>query len=88
LVISGLFTGLAIPFLIAAVQIGLITTVLRQYGKTVRVEIHGGLMIIVGGAALYGRIGQPASLGSFFNAYDEARLGISPGGLCPGGYFG
>jgi cytochrome c-type biogenesis protein len=70
--------GLAIPFMIAAVQIGLITTVLRQYGKTVRyVEIvMGGLMIIVGVLLFTGRFGQLASLGSFFNAYDEARLGV------------
>lgn len=69
--------GLAIPFLVAAVQISLITTVLRRYGKVVRyVEIvMGVLMIIVGVLLFTGRFGQLASLGSFYGSFDEVRMG-------------
>ncbi len=69
--------GLAIPFLIASTQIGLVTTVIRRYGKVMRyVEIAMGvLLIIVGLLLLSGRFEQLASLGSFLGSYDEVLLG-------------
>lgn len=69
--------GLAIPFLIAAIEIGLVTNALRRYGKVVRyVEIGMGVvMIAVGVLLFFGRFEQIASLGSFFQAIDEAAVG-------------
>lgn len=69
--------GLAIPFLVASTQIGLVTTVLRRYGKVMRyVEIvMGSLMIFVGVLLLMGRFERLANLGSFFGAYDELVVG-------------
>lgn len=71
--------GLAIPFLIAATQISLVTTALKRYGKIVHyVEVAMGvLMIIVGVLLFLGRYEQLAGLGSFFGTYDEARLGMT-----------
>ncbi len=75
--LSAYSAGLAIPFLIAATQIGLITTVIRRYGKVMRyVEIGMGiLLIIVGGMLFLGRFETIASLGSFFGAIDEIQVG-------------
>lgn len=69
--------GLAIPFLIASVQIGLVTTVLRRYGKVMHyVEVGMGVvLIIVGVLLLLGKYEQLAGLGSFFGTYDEVILG-------------
>jgi cytochrome c-type biogenesis protein len=69
--------GLAIPFLIASVQIGLVTTVLRKYGKAMHyVEVGMGVvLIIVGVLLLLGRFEQLAQFGSFFGIYDEVVLG-------------
>jgi cytochrome c-type biogenesis protein len=69
--------GLAIPFLIASVQIGLVTTVLRKYGKTMHyIEVGMGVvLIIVGVMLLLGRFEQFAQFGSFFGIYDEVALG-------------
>ena len=69
--------GLAIPFLLASTQIGLVTTVIRRYGKVMRyVEIAMGVILIVVGLFLFsGRYSQIASLGSFFGAIDEAVVG-------------
>jgi cytochrome c-type biogenesis protein len=69
--------GLAIPFLIASVQISLVTTALRRYGKMMHyVEIvMGGLLVIVGVLLLTGRFERLASMGTFFGAYDERVLG-------------
>jgi thiol:disulfide interchange protein len=69
--------GLAIPFLIASVQIGLVVTVLRKYGKTMHyVEVGMGVvMIIVGVLLLLGRFEQMAQFGSFLGIYDEIALG-------------
>lgn len=71
--------GLAIPFLIAALEIGLVTNVLRRYGKTVRyVEIVMGVVLIAVGLMLFfGRFSQIASLGSFFGAIDERSVGFA-----------
>lgn len=69
--------GLAIPFLVASTQIGLVTGVIRRYGKVMHyVEIGMGIiLILVGGLLFLGRFEQIASLGSFFGIYDEAVIG-------------
>jgi cytochrome c-type biogenesis protein len=69
--------GLAIPFLVASVQIGLVTSVLRKYSKTMHyVEVgFGVVMIIVGVLLFFGRFEQLAQFGSFFGLYDEIQLG-------------
>jgi hypothetical protein len=69
--------GLAIPFLIASVQIGLVTTALRRYGKGMHyVEVGMGVVLIVVGVLLFsGRFARLASLGSFIGAFDELALG-------------
>ena len=87
--------GLAIPFLIASAQIGLVTTVLKRYGKVMHyVEVGMGiLLIIVGFLLLSGRFEQIAQLSaSFFSYYNEVLLGrwlliallvLTPLGLIP-----
>lgn len=79
ILLSAYSAGLAIPFLIASTQIGLVTTVIRRYGKVMRyVEIAMGiLLILVGALLLSGRFAQLASLGSFLDYYDEIALGRS-----------
>jgi len=69
--------GLAIPFLIAAVEIGFVTSFIRKYGNVVRyVEIAMGIVMIVIGVLLFlGRFEQVASLGFFFESFDEVRAG-------------
>ena len=69
--------GLAIPFLIAAVEIGLVTSFIKKYGNIVRyVEIAMGIVMIVIGVLLFlGRFEQVASLGFFFGSVDEVRVG-------------
>jgi cytochrome c-type biogenesis protein len=69
--------GLAIPFLIASVQIGLVTTALRKYGKVMHyVEVvMGGFLVLVGILLFTGRFQTLASLGNFFGNYDEVALG-------------
>ncbi len=75
--LSAYSAGLAIPFLVAATQIGLVTSVIRRYGKVMRyVEIGMGVLLIVVGVMLFlGRFETIASLGSFFGAIDEIRVG-------------
>ena len=70
--------GLAIPFLIAAVEIGLVTSFIKKYGNVVRyVEIAMGIvMIVIGVLLFFGRFEQVASLGFFFGSVDEVRVGI------------
>jgi cytochrome c-type biogenesis protein len=69
--------GLAIPFLIAALEINLIINVIRRYSKAMHyVEISMGiLMIIVGLMLFFGQFGQIAQLGSFFGTINEVRVG-------------
>jgi cytochrome c-type biogenesis protein len=75
--LSAYSAGLAIPFLVAATQIGLVTTVIRRYGKVMRyVEIGMGVLLIIVGIMLFlGRFETIASLGSFFGAIDEIQVG-------------
>jgi cytochrome c-type biogenesis protein len=70
--------GLAIPFLIAATQVSLVTTALKRYGKTMHyVEIAMGVVMIVIGALLFfGRFQQIANLGFFFTSFDEVKVGL------------
>ncbi|MBN1666091.1 MAG: cytochrome c biogenesis protein CcdA [Anaerolineales bacterium] len=70
--------GLAIPFLIASTQIGLVTTVIRRYGKVMRyVEIvMGVILIIVGMLLLSGQYAKLANASAgLFGIYDELALG-------------
>jgi cytochrome c-type biogenesis protein len=61
--------GLAIPFLIAALAIGWVTTVIRRYGKVMRyVEIAMGfILVIVGLMLFFGTFEQLARFGLFFD---------------------
>lgn len=69
--------GLAIPFLIAATQIGLVTKALRRYGKAMHyVEIAMGVVMIAVGVMLFmGRFEQIANIGFFFESFDEVAVG-------------
>jgi cytochrome c-type biogenesis protein len=69
--------GLAIPFLIASVQIDLVTNSIRKHGKTMHyIEVGMGVMLIIIGVLLFtGRFERLASLGSFFGTFDELVLG-------------
>jgi thiol:disulfide interchange protein len=96
LLLTAYSAGLAIPFLIASAQIGLVTTVLKRFGKTMHyVEVGMGiLLIIVGILLLSGRFEQIARFSSaFFSYYNEVLLGrwllvaflvLTPLGLIPG----
>jgi len=70
--------GLAIPFLVASVQIGLVTNVLRRHGSTVHsIEVGFGILLILVGVLLmtgrYQTIAQYSA--AFFGSYDELALG-------------
>jgi cytochrome c-type biogenesis protein len=70
--------GLAIPFLIAAMEIGLVTTALKRYGKAMHyIEIAMGVVMIGVGVLLFlGRYEQMARFGTFFTSINEARVGM------------
>jgi cytochrome c-type biogenesis protein len=61
--------GLAIPFLIAALAIGWVTTVIQRYGKAMRyVEIGMGcIMVIVGMMLFFGTFEQLSRFGLFID---------------------
>jgi cytochrome c-type biogenesis protein len=69
--------GLAIPFLIAATQISLVTRAIRRYGKSMHyIEIGMGLIMIIVGILLFmGRFEQLATLGAFYGDIDEVLVG-------------
>ena len=69
--------GLAIPFLFAATQIGLVTKVIRRYGKVMHyAEVSIGVVMVLVGALLFlGRFEQLANLGFFFGNIDEVVVG-------------
>ena len=76
--LSAYSAGLAIPFLVASVQIGLVTTALRRYGKVMHyVEVVMGILLIVVGLMLFfGRFDIFAQYSTaFFGSYDEVALG-------------
>jgi cytochrome c-type biogenesis protein len=60
--------GLAIPFLVAALGIGWVTTILKKYGKTMRyVEIAMGVILVIIGVMLFaGAFALIARQGQFF----------------------
>lgn len=61
--------GLAIPFLLAALGIGWVTTLIRRYGKVMRyVEIGMGILLVIVGAMLFsGTFETLARFGSFID---------------------
>ena len=69
--------GLAIPFLIAATQISLVTNVLKKYGKLMHyVEIALGIFLIAIGVMLFlGRFEVFATFGTAFGDFDELLVG-------------
>jgi cytochrome c-type biogenesis protein len=60
--------GLAIPFLVAALGIGWVTTILRKYSKTMRyVEIAMGVILVIIGVMLFAGVFELiAQQGQFF----------------------
>jgi cytochrome c-type biogenesis protein len=66
--LSAYSIGLGIPFLVAALGIGWVTTVLRKYGKTMRyVEIAMGVILVIIGVMLFtGAFELIAQQGQFF----------------------
>jgi cytochrome c biogenesis protein CcdA len=78
LLLTSYSAGLAIPFLIASAQIGLVTTVLKRYGKTMHyTEVGMGILLVfVGALLLSGRFEQIARFSSsLFSSYNEVLLG-------------
>jgi cytochrome c-type biogenesis protein len=77
LLLAAYSAGLAIPFLLAATQVGWVTTIIRRYGKVMRyTEIIMGVVLIAIGVLLFmGKFGQLASLGNFIDAVDEIMVG-------------
>lgn len=78
ILLSAYSAGLAIPFLVASLEIGLVTIALQRYGKVMHyVEVGMGVVLIIVGAMLFfGRFERLAQLSaSFFSIYDEVVLG-------------
>ncbi len=65
--LSAYSAGLAIPFLLAALGIGWVSTILKKYGRVMRITemIMGGILIIVGLMLFLGTFEQIASFGYF-----------------------
>ena len=66
---SAYSAGLAIPFLLAAVGIGWVTNILRQYSKVMRIaEIVMGVVLVIAGILLFlGSFNILSSFVPFFN---------------------
>ena len=64
IMLSAYSAGLAIPFLLAALGIGWVTTILRKFGKVMRYTeiVMGGLMVIIGIMLLTGAFNIIATL--------------------------
>jgi cytochrome c-type biogenesis protein len=77
LLLTAYSAGLAIPFLLAATQIGWVTTVLHRYGKIMHyIEIIMGVILIIIGILLFlGRFESLATFGAFFDTFDEVLIG-------------
>ncbi|MEX2143098.1 MAG: cytochrome c biogenesis protein CcdA [Anaerolineales bacterium] len=79
LLLSAYSAGLAIPFLLAATQIGWVTYLLRRHprmGSLIQ-RVMGFVLIFVGVLLLTGRLSTISSLGAFFDIFvDESRVGI------------
>ncbi len=65
--LSAYSAGLAIPFLVAALGIGWVTTILRKYNRVMRyTEIAMGvILILVGGLLMFGYLSQLSRFGLF-----------------------
>jgi cytochrome c-type biogenesis protein len=69
LLLTAYSAGLAVPFLIAALGLGWVTTTLRKYGKVMHyAEIFMGVILIIVGIMLFlGTFERLAALGSFIS---------------------
>jgi cytochrome c-type biogenesis protein len=69
--------GLAIPFLVAAIEISVVTNALKRYGRVMfyAEKVMGVILIIVGVMLFMGRFESLARFGSFLGTYDELALG-------------
>ena len=78
LLLSAYSAGLAIPFLVAATQIGWISNVVRRYARLSHYveRVTGLALIALGLLLLSGRFSTLASFGFFFESLDEARVGL------------
>jgi cytochrome c-type biogenesis protein len=67
--LSSYSAGLAIPFLIAALGVGWVSTVIRKYSKTMRIVeiVMGVILIIVGGMLFLGTFQLLSRFGLFFD---------------------
>jgi cytochrome c-type biogenesis protein len=70
--------GLALPFLLAATQIGWVTTIIRRYGKVMHYAeiIMGVVLIAIGILLATGRFQVLANLGTFIESVDEVTVGL------------
>jgi preprotein translocase subunit SecG len=77
LLLTAYSAGLAIPFLIASVQIGLVTAALRNYAQAMHyIEVGMGVVLIIVGVLLMsGKYQQLSGFAGFLGAYDELALG-------------
>lgn len=77
LLLAAYSAGLAVPFLIASVEIDIIANGIRRYGKVAYYveKISGILLIIIGVLLFTGRFERLASFGTFFGVFNELELG-------------
>lgn len=77
LLLSAYSAGLAIPFLLAATQIGWVTYMLRRHAKfSLYVQRALGVVLaFVGVLLLTGRLSTLNTLGVFFDIFEEGRVG-------------
>jgi cytochrome c-type biogenesis protein len=75
--LSAYSAGLGIPFLLAAAQIGWVTTTIRRYGKVMLAaeRVMGVVLVAVGVLLFSGRFERLATLGFFFETFDEVLVG-------------
>jgi len=77
LLLAAYSAGLAVPFLIASVEIDIIANGIRRYAKVAYYveKISGILLIIIGVLLFTGRFERLASFGTFFGVFNELELG-------------
>lgn len=75
--LSAYSAGLAIPFLLAATQIGWVTTILLRYGKVMLIaeKVMGIVLVGLGVLLFSGRFESLARLSTFFDIFDELFVG-------------
>lgn len=78
LLLGAYSAGLAIPFLVAATQIGWISGVVRRYARLSHYveRVTGVGLIALGVLLLSGRFSTLASFGFFFESLEEGRVGL------------